>query len=76
MPRRKKDEDFNTQIHALYVRIAGGESSHDDEPPAPSAEPPPAEEPKKPEKVFDPNVNPAHSASAAARRAARLAPTA
>lgn len=59
MPRRKKDEDFNTQIHAMYERISAGESSHDDEPPAPSAEPPPAEKPKKPEKVFDPSVNPA-----------------
>lgn len=57
MPRRKKDKDFNTQIHGIYERIAAGEASHD----APEAEAPPIadEKPKKPEKVFEPSVNPA-----------------
>ena len=60
MPRRKKEEDFNTQIHALYERIAGGESSHDDEPPAePAPTPEKTEKPKKADKVFDPTVSPA-----------------
>jgi len=48
MPRRKQDEDFNTQIHAMYERIADGESSHDDEPPAePAPTPEKTEQPKK-----------------------------
>lgn len=57
MPRRKKDEDFNTTIHGIYERIAAGESP--DEEPAPAAAPAEPEKPKKPEKVFDPTVEPA-----------------
>lgn len=59
MPRRKQDEDFNTSVHAIYERIAAGESSHDDEKPDAEAAPVEPEKPKKPEKVFDPSVNPA-----------------
>lgn len=57
MPRRKKDEEFNTAIHSIYEHIAAGESSHDE--PEPEATPVEPEKPKKPEKVFDPSVNPA-----------------
>ncbi len=57
MPRRKKDEDFNTTIHDIYERIAAGESP--DDAPKPETPPPADEKPKKPEKVFDPKVNPA-----------------
>lgn len=58
MPRKKPDADFNTTIHDIYERIGAGESSHDDAPKdeVPSPEP---EKPKKPEKVFDPTVEPA-----------------
>lgn len=59
MPRRKKDEDFNTQIHAMYERISAGESSHDDEPKAEPAPSPESEKTQKPEKVFDPQTEPA-----------------
>ena len=57
MPSRKKDEDFNTQIHAIYERISAGGSSHDE--PAPEPEPTKPEKTPKREKVFDPKKEPA-----------------
>lgn len=61
MPKRTSKPDFNQTIHSIYERIAAGESSHDDAGPetaTPAPEPAP-EKPKKPEKVFDPQVSPA-----------------
>lgn len=60
MPRRKLDEDFNVQVHNIYERIASGESAHNE--PTPEAETFAPEKPKKaekPEKVFDPQTEPA-----------------
>lgn len=60
MPRKKADADFNTTIHDIYERIGAGESSHPEESNRTSEPPSSAtEKPKKPEKVFDPTVEPA-----------------
>lgn len=59
MPKRTSKPDFNQTIHSIYERIAAGESSHDDAEPEIAPPPPASEKPKKPEKVFDPQVSPA-----------------
>lgn len=51
--------DFNQAVHAIYERIAAGESLHDDVVQPASAAPAGSEKLKKPEKVFDPTVEPA-----------------
>lgn len=60
MPKRTSKPDFNQTIHSIYEHIAAGESSHDDDDPQPAAAAPAEPEtPKKPDKVFDPMIEPA-----------------
>ncbi len=58
MPKRTSKPDFNQTIHDIYARLSAGESSHDTEP-EPSTPTSAPEKPKKAEKVFDPNTDPA-----------------
>lgn len=58
MAREQTDDDFNTMLHGIYDRNSAGESSHAEEK---ASEPEQTTEakPRKPEKVFDPTVEPA-----------------
>jgi len=58
MPKRTSKPDFNQTIHAIYDRISAGESSHDTEPESSPPTGAPAK-PKKAEKVFDQQIDPA-----------------